>query len=76
MRINMRSATRSVLTVTSRPLVFSLVPRSQAWYGWAKNICTNSLRCSDRSGDNPVNRGNVIGFRVVRCQSCPKILLL
>jgi formylglycine-generating enzyme required for sulfatase activity len=41
--------------------------------GGAWNNNTNNLPCAVRNRNNPQNRNNNVGFRVVRAQSCPKM---
>jgi hypothetical protein len=38
--------------------------------GGSWNNTADNLRCSARNNNNPDNRNNNIGFRVVRAQSC------
>jgi formylglycine-generating enzyme required for sulfatase activity len=43
----------------------------RALRGGSWNNNTDNLQCANRNRNNPDNRNNNIGFRVVRAQSCP-----
>lgn len=46
---------------------------ARALRGGSWNNNTDNLPCAIRNRNNPDNRNNNIGFRVVRAQSCPII---